>query len=621
MNLDFLVPTLLVAPALGFASRLLIKNNDETKVFYSSIVPVVINLLILLVLGVLTFGPALTVFAGPTLYQAVESEFTIRLILDTYSGVFLTVSTLLYGLVLVYSRRYLHREPGYGRFFANMASFYLGLTLLLIAGNLELLFVGWEIIGVTSFFLIAFYRERYLPVKNALKVFSVYRLADVCLLLAIWVCHHHFGFSLHLDEIPQGEVGQAHMIGGAFYRWFVPSVLLIAAMVKSGQLPFSTWVPRAMEGPTTSSAIFYGAISTHVGVYLLLRTEPIWRENDAFPWIIAAVGISTWIVASTISQVQSTIKSQIGYASVAQIGLMFLELALGLWWLALIHFACNAALRTHQLLVSASVVNYRLRAQFFGLGGQNLQSDGSGAFAKHSRLANTIYVLGLREWGLDGLLARAFWAPLKRIGRLFGFLGDRGTYVLALPVFAIGLYMVYHKAMLPAEVLRYLPEVFAALGLIFVLKAFVERSSALVAWSLVVINQLFQSLAFGFNEEFDFGQVHIFLSGILLCAMLGAYVLQRLASKGGSLTLDAWHGSAQAYPKLALLFVFSALGLAGFPITPTFIGEDLMLGHVHENQIVLLTLIVLSIILDGLAVMRIYARVFLGGGVGAVRSA
>lgn len=610
MKYEYLVLALLVLPTLGFASRIFIKGQRETAVYYSSLIPVVLNLLILALLGVVYFGAPVTVYEGPVLYHAVESEFTIRLLLDTVSGIFLTVSTLLYGLTLVYSRRYLHREPGYGRFFANMASFYVGLTVVILAGNLELLFVGWEILGVTSFFLIAFYRERYLPVKNAMKVFSIYRLADICLLLGIWVCHHYFGKSIHLEDIPAEGAGQSHMVGSHFFEWFIPLVFIVAAMVKSGQFPFSTWVPRAMEGPTSSSAIFYGAISTHIGVFLLIRTHELWSHNPLMPWLIGAVGLVTFFVASSISRVQPMIKTQIGYASVAQIGLMFVEVAAGLWWLALIHFACNAGLRTYQLLVSPAVVGYRIREMFFGMGATRNKPALTGSFA--SRIGATLYVLGVREFGLDGLVARTLWAPLKRLGRLFNFLEGRTAYMFALPPFAIGLYAVYHKEFLPEVVLSYLPEVFAGLGLVFVLMAFVQRGSALNAWTMVVINQLYQSLAFGFNDEFDFNQVHIYLSGILVCAAVGAWVLQRLSRRGAEVRLDGWHGNALEYPRLALIFVLAALGIAGFPITPTFIGEDLMLGHVTENQVMLLLLLVPSIILDALAVMRIYARVFLG---------
>ncbi len=221
-------------------------------------------------------------------------------------------------------------------------------------------------------------------------------------------------------------------------------------------------------------------------------------------------------------------------------------------------------------------------------------------------------MLGLKEFNLDSYMFRFLWQPLKKAGRLFDFMEIRSTYILALPLFAMGLYGVYHQEMIPAVMLKYIPEFFALIGLIFVLKAFVERKSALNAWVLIMVNQLFQSLTFGFNEEFDYSQVHIFLSGILISTFVGIYCINKLREAKQNVSLNSFHGHAYEHPRLAFLFVIACLGLAGFPITPTFIGEDLMLGHIHENQYPLLAMIILNIILDGLVIFRIYSRLFLG---------
>jgi NADH-quinone oxidoreductase subunit L len=92
--------------------------------------------------------------------------------------------------VAIFSRYYLHREEGFKRFFNTMLLFYAGYNIIIFSGNFETLFIGWEFLGISSFLLIAFYRDRYLPVKNGLKVISVYRLSDICLLLAMWLSHH-----------------------------------------------------------------------------------------------------------------------------------------------------------------------------------------------------------------------------------------------------------------------------------------------------------------------------------------------------------------------------------------------------------------------------------------------
>lgn len=605
-----LLPILLLAPLVTLLIGFYFSNKQEKPIFLVTALGVGINFISLIAITVLWFqgGMGEVFVKGPVLYHSKETEFAISFFMDGYSLTYMLIATFLTGVILIFSKYYVHREKGYKRFFNNFKFFYIGLMLVLLAGNLEVLFVGWEILGVTSFFLIGFYRERYLPVKNALKVVSLYRVADIALLLSIWVCHHYFGHSVNFNEINGLHNTQPHILSQGFYEFFIPAMFLLAAMVKSAQFPFSSWLPRAMEGPTTSSAIFYGSLSVHIGVFLLIRTSPFWEENLIFHFIIGGIGLLTVIMATITARVQSTIKTQIAYSSIAQIGLMFIEVALGLHWLAVLHFACNALLRSYQLLVSPSVLSYRIHDQFFHFTPPAPQAT-EGFWNK---LKMSFYILGIKEFNLDSFMFRFLWSPLKIIGKFFNPMGNRSTYVLALPFFLMGLYAVYHQDLLPKEMLSYLPEFFAAFSLIFILKAFVERKSALTAWVLIVVNQLYQSLAFGFNEEFDFSQVHIYLSGILISAFIGIWVLNKLGKNKEDVSLNEFHGHSYEYPRVAFVFIIACLGLAGFPITPTFIGEDLMLGHIHENQFPLLILIVLNLILDGLVIFRIYSRLFLG---------
>jgi NADH-quinone oxidoreductase subunit L len=120
------------------------------------------------------------------------------------------------------------------------------------------------------------------------------------------------------------------------------------------------------------------------------------------------------------------------------------------------------------------------------------------------------------------------------------------------------------------------------------------------------------ALAISFNETFDFNQVHLFLSGSVISGIIGYICLQKLRSMEINVDLQQFHGHSYKHPGIALIFLIASLGLIGFPITPTFIGEDLMFSHIKENQVVLAFFAALSFIIDGLAIIRIYARVFLG---------
>lgn len=262
---------------------------------------------------------------------------------------------LLLGVVGLFSRRYLHREHGFFRFYFLIALFGSGVMVLLLAGNLDVLFVGWEVVGLTSALLIAFFHERRRPVENGLRAFLIYRLCDVGLLASLVWLHHATGTT---DFQAPGASG--------WYGLPVPSdpvdativglLLLWATMGKSALVPLGGWLPRAMEGPTPSSAIFYGAISVHLGPYLLLRAAPILEASVVVRVAVIVLGLLTAGHATFVGRVQSDIKSALAYASMTQVGLIFAEIGLGLHTLALVHILGHAALRSLQILRSPSLL-------------------------------------------------------------------------------------------------------------------------------------------------------------------------------------------------------------------------------------------------------------------------
>jgi NADH:ubiquinone oxidoreductase subunit 5 (subunit L)/multisubunit Na+/H+ antiporter MnhA subunit len=397
--MNAILPVLLIIPFISLVAGFSFRNTDEKEIYRVSLLGIFLNFLLLIILAYafLFNGNQLIKFIGPVLYHTNENEFSLNLFIDGYSLAYMFIATFLTGVIIIFSKNYIHREKGYKRFFNNLKFFYLGLLLVLLADNLETLFVGWEVLGVTSFFLIGFYRERYLPVKNALKVISLYRVADIALLLGIWITHHYFGHSISFSNFEGLQNTNIHVLNDAFYHYMIPGVILLAAMVKSAQFPFSSWLPRAMEGPTTSSAIFYGSLSVHIGVFLLIRTAPFWEENLTMHFIIAFIGLITSVLATLTSRVQSSIKTQIAYSSIAQIGLMFIEVAFGLYWFAILHFASNAFFRSYQLLLSPSVLNYRIHEQLFHFEPPAKQYT-NGIWNK---IKLSIYVLSVKEFNLE----------------------------------------------------------------------------------------------------------------------------------------------------------------------------------------------------------------------------
>jgi len=539
------------------------------------------------------------------LYQAADYSFFIDLYFDKITAVYLGFSSVLAYLIAIYSRYYLHREEGYKRFFNTNLLFITGVNLIVLAGNFETLFVGWEILGVSSFLLIGYYRERYLPVKNALKVYSIYRIADIGLLLAMWLSHHLWHANITFLQLSDANSVHEHLHDHSATGLVISMAIVLAAAAKSAQFPFSSWLPRAMEGPTPSSAIFYGSVAVHIGVFLLLRTFPFWDEQWGIRVFVILLGLITTILAAIAGKAQTSVKAQIAYSSITQIGIIFIEVALGLDWLALIHLTGNAFLRAYQLLISPSAVTYLIREQFFHLKPTKKPK-------KASRFAVTLFVIGLKEWNLDELMYKVLWLPLKKIGKRFGFINIRNVSVFSLIVFAASSVFIPGDIALPEQLSRVLPEIYGAVAVILVLVALAERKNVFLAWELVVLSHFWIAFAVGFNESFDLTDTLFYLSGVVVAGLAGYILLHRLKKKKGDLDLNGFYGHVREHKWLAFYFLLSCLALAGFPITTTFLGEDLLFTHIHENQLILAFLVSVNFIIEGLALMRMYTRIFLG---------
>ncbi|MEV8635320.1 proton-conducting transporter membrane subunit [Streptosporangium sp. NPDC051023] len=303
-----------------------------------------------------------TVSVG-TWFGTGESEFHLLLVGDRLSLPFAVLTALLSGLIGVFSQRYLHKEPGYLRFYMLLALFGAGVELVALAGALELTFVGWELAGLTSALLIAFFHERRKPVEHGLRAFLTYRACDVGLLAAVVWLHHATGSSTVTGALAgtgvQGDSGWAGFQAptSTWDAFLIGLPLLWASMGKAAQVPLGGWLPRAMEGPTPSSAVFYGAISVSLGPYLLLRTESVWSGAPAVRIAIVAVGALTAVHATLVGRAQTDIKSTLAYASMTQIGVILAEVGLGLRYLALAHLIAHAALRSAQILRSPSLIH------------------------------------------------------------------------------------------------------------------------------------------------------------------------------------------------------------------------------------------------------------------------
>lgn len=539
-----------------------------------------------------------------TLYQTDHFVFAFELYYDEITAVFSIVGAFLFFLVATFSKYYMHRDAGYKRFFNTILLFAAGYNFIIMAGNFETLFIGWEIKGVCSFILIAFYRNRYLPVKNAFKAISYYRISDVGLMLAMWLMHHLTHQNITFDKLGEAKT-IALQPGYAAMGVAIVCLMILPAMVKSAQFPFSAWLPRAMEGPTASSAIFYGSLSVHIGVFLLLRTHPFWEDMSWAKITIIVIGALTATTATLIARVQPTVKTQIAYASAAQIGLMFIEVAIGWHWLVLVHFAGNAFLRTYQLLVSPSVLNYLVHHQYFHYTHPVQKSI--------SRIKATLYTINIKEWNLDTAMFQYVWSPFKWLGKQMQFL-QSGTFIGILGL--SGPVLLLLGLMYPSSIPSWnsaMPLFLMAIALAVVLFAFTCRQSAIKAWVYLLIAHCFIITAIVFNtHQIKMIEIIFYASGVVPAFLLGYHCLREIKAIDGDIALNRYHGYSYKHEGTGLLFLLAAIGMLGFPVTAAFIGVDVLFTYINSDQPALIAMLALCLLFIELSAFRILLRIFMG---------
>jgi NADH:ubiquinone oxidoreductase subunit 5 (subunit L)/multisubunit Na+/H+ antiporter MnhA subunit len=599
-------------PIFSFLLSLLINENNEKAIgrlaYFSSLIHFVLTTAT--VVRWLLMPESTYNLHDLSIYHNHEYDFYIDFLVDRTSLTFTWVGSFITFMVITYSRRYMHKEFGFKRYFNTILLFYVGYTTIALSGNFETLFIGWEFLGISSFLLISFYRYRYLPVRNSVKVYSIYRIGDIGILLTMWMSHHLWHRNISFSEIQDWGWVHDQLTMHPSKVLFISLMIILAAIAKSAQYPFTGWLPRAMEGPTPSSAIFYGALSIHMGCFLLLRTDHIWGTNLGARWVIGIIGGVTAIISHLITKTQSTLKGQIAYSSATQIGIMFIEIALGLESIALFHFAGNAFLRSYQLLTSPSLMALKIREQTFEPA-QGEQTSSASTWMR--KFKSTVYLMGLKEWNLDHLIFLLIFRPLKWIGKPFKRFSLLQLFLVTLPIYCLGLMMIPNGDHETHGIYHQLGSLIVGiLAVVFISRAYTEKGNAIHAWIFVIGTHFLIDLAVSMNQPLNAKETTIYLSGVLTSGIVGLAILFFMQRKNQLLTLFDYQGMAAKYPTLSTLFLITALGISGFPISTSFFGEDLIFVHIHQDQYALATITALVFVINGITVIRLYAKLFLG---------
>jgi NADH-quinone oxidoreductase subunit L len=279
------------------------------------------------------------------------------LLVDPLSCVMMLVVSGIGSLIHVYSLGYMAHDEDRVRYFSYLNLFTFFMLLLVLGGNLPLLFVGWEGVGLCSYLLIGFWYRKDSASAAGLKAFLVNRIGDAGLILGMIFIFHAFG-SVDLVDIADNAGALAPE---RLWQWgpvtIAALLLFLGAMGKSAQIPLHVWLPDAMEGPTPVSALIHAATMVTAGVYLVARLAPLYHVSETALLVVAVVGATTALVAGTVAMVQTDIKRVLAYSTVSQLGFMFLAAGIGAFGVAVFHLFTHAFFKALLFLGSGSVIH------------------------------------------------------------------------------------------------------------------------------------------------------------------------------------------------------------------------------------------------------------------------
>jgi NADH-quinone oxidoreductase subunit L len=371
--------------------------------------------------------------------------------MDQLSSVMCLVVSGIGLLIFIYSKGYMHGDPGYYRFFAYMSLFAFSMLLLVLAGNYLLLYFGWEAVGLCSYYLIGYFYHKPEAAAAGKKAFIVNRVGDFGFGLGVMLLFVTFGTLDYVgvfEQVGAGGAGEGVLLGIAL-------LLFMGAMGKSAQFPLHVWLPDAMEGPTPVSALIHAATMVTAGVYLVARSAVIFASVPAALLVVGGIGAFTAIFAAVIGICQKDIKKVLAYSTVSQLGYMFMALGVGAWAVAIFHLMTHAFFKALLFLGAGSVIH--------ALGGEQ-DMDRMGGLRK--RIPATYYTLAAGALALSGIFPFAgFWSKDEILGStwregqyLFWAVGLIAAFITAFYTFRMIFLTFFGKARMDEETGKHVHE-------------------------------------------------------------------------------------------------------------------------------------------------------------------
>jgi NADH-quinone oxidoreductase subunit L len=369
---QFMTVLIIALPLAGFLATAAIGRRLGLNAFWIPVGAVVASWLVAMVVVAAALGGQLGEEGLHVLLwqwiPAGDFEVDVGFVVDNLTAVLLIVVTTIGMLVHVYSIGYMRHDPGYWRFFAYLNLFMVSMLLLVLADSWLVLFVAWELVGLSSYLLIGFWYRKRTAAEASKKAFIVNRVGDVGFalgIMAIWVNTGTLNIRQSIEALIAGvHVGVGHPPDVpaaapelAIPIWIIALLIFAGAVGKSAQFPLHVWLPDAMEGPTPVSALIHAATMVNAGIYLVARANPIFASAPDVMVVVAAIGIFTAILAASIAMTQNDIKRVLAYSTLSQLGYMFAALGVGAFTAAIFHLMTHGFFKGLLFLGSGSVIH------------------------------------------------------------------------------------------------------------------------------------------------------------------------------------------------------------------------------------------------------------------------
>jgi NADH-quinone oxidoreductase subunit L len=373
--------------------------------------------------------------------SAAGLDIKLGIYVDPLSVFMLLVVTGVSTLIHLYSVGYMRSDEGYHRFFSYLNFFVFSMLLLVLAGNFLLLIVGWAFVGFTSYALISFWYRRTTATRAGMEAFVINVVGDIGLVLGAFLIFRELGTFEYGAVFAQAP----HVFARG--EWTVTAIcllLLAGVFAKSAQIPFHTWLPDAMEGPTPVSALIHAATMVTAGVYLIARTHVLFYLAPTAANVGAFVGLGTLLIAGTIALAQTDLKRSIAYSTMSQIGYMIMGVSIGAYAQGLFHLMTHAFFKALLFMTAGSIISamanrqdidrmsgfwkaMRFTSLMFVIGGLALAAFPltSGFFSKDSILAYAEARGGMYAWMAIGGYVGAFLTALYTFRLVFRVLPGR----------------------------------------------------------------------------------------------------------------------------------------------------------------------------------------------------